>query len=93
VPEYRRRGIAADLVRTGLARCRQANRGFVVVLGEPEYYSRFGFTAASGWGLHDEFGGAHAFQALELRSGSIPTGGGLVRYAPEFNEVVSGRTL
>jgi putative acetyltransferase len=58
--------------------------GFLVVLGEPAYYGRFGFTAAAACGLADEYGGGAAFQALELRPGAIPHGAGLVRYAPEF---------
>ena len=55
-----------------------------MVLGEPAYYARFGFMAASHWQLHDEYAGGAAFQALERRPGAIPPGGGLVRYAPEF---------
>jgi hypothetical protein len=39
---------------------------------------------AGGWGLRDEYGGGEAFQALELRPGSIPPAGGVVRYAPQF---------
>lgn len=89
IPEYRRRGIAARLVREGLAACRTSGCGFVVVFGEPRYYARFGFTPASRWGLHDEYGGGDAFQALELRPGAIPSDGGVVRYAPEFNAVES----
>ena len=81
---FRRRGIAARLIREGLAECTRRNHGFVVVLGDPRYYGRFGFTPARGWGLHDEYGGGDAFQALELRPGAIPAAGGLVRYAPEF---------
>jgi len=42
--------------------------------------------SAGRWGLLDEYGGGEAFQALELRPGSIPLGAGLVRYAPEFEE-------
>jgi len=61
----------------------------VVVLGDPAYYGRFGFLPASGWGLGDEYGGGAAFQALELRAGSIPTAGALVRYAPEFAALTS----
>ena len=57
----------------------------MVVLGDPAYYRRFGFLPASRWGLRDEYGGKDAFQALELRPGAIPPGGGVVRYAPEFN--------
>ena len=84
LPAYRCRGIAAHLIREGLGRCRDAGYGFVVVLGEPEYYARFGFKRASTWGLRDEYGGGAAFQAFEVRPDAIPSNGGLVRYAPGF---------
>ena len=81
---HRRQGIAAELIRAGLAACRAAGFGWVVVLGEPAYYSRFGFHAASEFGLCDEYGGGPAFQCVELVPGALPVGAGLVRYAPEF---------
>jgi putative acetyltransferase len=84
VPTFRRRGIAEQLIREGLAVCKGLNHGFVVVLGDPSYYRRFRFTPAGGWGLRDEYGGGDAFQALQLRRGAIPAGGGVVHYAPEF---------
>lgn len=84
LPEYRRRGIAADLIRAGLDACREAGFGWVVVLGEPEYYGRFGFRPAAEFGLSDEYGGGPSFQALELTAGALPRDAGLVRYAPEF---------
>jgi putative acetyltransferase len=71
-------------VREGLASCAQLGCGFVVVLGEPEYYGRFGFARASNYGLDNEYGVDEAFMALELKPGSLPPAGGLVRYAPEF---------
>ena len=80
----RRRGIAAALVRAGLEACRAAGFGWAVVMGEPAYYSRFGFRPASEFGLSDEYGGGPAFQAMELVPGALPVGAGLVRYAPEF---------
>ena len=80
----RRHGIGERLVRAGLMICEHAGNGFVVVLGDPAYYGRFGFERASRWGLVDEYGGGEAFQALELRPGAIPVGAGVVRYAPEF---------
>jgi len=46
VPPMQRRGIGGALVRAGLDRCRAAHRPFVVVLGSPDYYGRFGFLAA-----------------------------------------------
>ena len=81
---YRRRGIGAALVRTGLDACREADFGWAVVLGEPAYYSRFGFRAASELGLSDEYRGGPAFQVIELIRGAVPVGAGLVRYAQEF---------
>lgn len=81
---HRRAGVGAQLVRLGIDGCRGAGVGFVVVLGDPEYYGRFGFQPASRFGLEDEYGGGAAFQALELLAGSIPAAGGLVQYAPEF---------
>ncbi len=89
LPAYRQRGIGEQLIREGLAVCERSSYGFVVVLGDPSYYRRFGFMPSGGWGLRDEYGGGEAFQALELRPGSIPPGGGVVRYAPEF-AVVEG---
>ncbi len=84
---HRRRGIGAALIEAGLDACRSLNAGWAVVLGDPAYYGRFGFVAASRFGLHDEYGGGDAFQALELRTGAMPHGAGLVRYAPEFRMV------
>jgi putative acetyltransferase len=81
---HRRQGIASGMVRAGLDACREPRLGWVVVLGEPAFYSRFGFRPASEFGLSDEFGGGAAFQAIELIPGAMPTGAGLVRYAPEF---------
>jgi putative acetyltransferase len=85
LPGSQRQGVGASLVRAGLAACRAAAVPFVVVLGSPHYYGRFGFEAASRWGLSDEYGGGAAFQALELVPGSIPVNAGLVKYAPEFS--------
>lgn len=84
LPEHQSRGVGALLVREGLASCVALRQGFVVVLGEPEYYGRFGFERASARGLDNEYGADEAFMVLELVPGSLPAHGGLVRYAPEF---------
>lgn len=84
LPTVAGRGIGAALVRAGLAACRQQGTGLVVVLGDPTYYARFGFTPASQFALRDEYGGGDAFQAIELTPGAVPAGGGLVRYGEEF---------
>ena len=84
LPAHQRRGIGGQLIEQGLTACRTANVGFVVVLGDPAYYCRFGFVAARTRNLKDEYQGGSAFQVIELTAGGIPAGGGLVQYAPEF---------
>lgn len=81
---HQRRGIGGMLIASGLSACRDAGFGWVVVLGEPHYYGRFGFRPAPGVGLADEYGGGDAFQVVELTPGALPVGAGLVRYAEEF---------
>ena len=84
VDSQRRQGIAAELVRVGLPACRETGFGWVVVLGDPAYYCRFGFRPAAEFRLSDEYDGGSAFQAMELLPNALPADAGLVRYAPEF---------
>ena len=80
--DWQRRGIGAQLVRAGLSACETAGTGFIVVLGEPDFYRRFGFQKASLRGITNAYGVDEPFMVLELRPGFI--GPGLARYAPEF---------
>jgi putative acetyltransferase len=63
-------GIGTALIRAGLDACREKGFDAVAVLGDPEYYRRFGFTAALGRSLQCEYSGPH-FQALELHAGAL----------------------
>lgn len=85
-PDHQRRGIGSRLVREGLVTCERAGFDFVVVLGEPAFYRRFGFDRADRRGLGNEYGADEAFLSLELRDGTVPGRGGLVRFGPEFAE-------
>jgi putative acetyltransferase len=84
---HRKRGVAARLIDAGLAACRDAGFAFVVVLGDPAYYSRFGFRSARARGLTDTYDGGDAFQVLELSTGALPAQGGVVRYGAAFDEL------
>lgn len=44
-PDRQAKGIGQALIREGLAQLRQRNAGGCVVLGDPGYYSRFGFSS------------------------------------------------
>ena len=51
LPAHQRRGIGSQLVAQGLATLRAADCAYVIVLGHPEYYPRFGFVPASRFGV------------------------------------------
>ncbi|MFG2026262.1 GNAT family N-acetyltransferase [Streptomyces sp. NPDC048825] len=75
-PPHQRQGAGAAVVRAVLEAARARGERLVLVLGHPEYYPRFGFTSASGYGIRpglevpDE-----AMMALVLDDSSpVPTG-------------------
>jgi putative acetyltransferase len=82
--ESRRQGIGATLVRAGLEACREYGANYVVVVGEPEYYERFGFKPGDRFELTSAYAGPF-FQIVELTGGGSPRGRGLVKFAPEFD--------
>ena len=88
LPDLQRRGIGSDLVRVGLEACRRAGHVIVVVLGHAEYYPRFGFTPASGFGIRPPFPVPdEAFMASALAPDGLEGVGGVVRYPPPFDDV------
>jgi putative acetyltransferase len=85
LPAWQRRGIGTRLVEAGLAACRQRGARRVVVLGHPQYYSRFGFVPASRFGVRCEYNAPdEAFMASELVPGALADCGGTAQFAPEF---------
>ena len=82
-PKYQRRGIGSALVRQGLESCRNRGKSIVVVVGHPEYYPRFGFSAELAKNLYGPFSGA-AWMALELKAGALENVKGTVRYPEAF---------
>jgi putative acetyltransferase len=51
LPDFQGKGVGSRLVADGIHRLRQSGCPFIVVLGHPEYYPRFGFLAASRCGV------------------------------------------
>jgi len=82
-PDQQRRGVGAALVREGLARLEARQLPAVVVLGDPDYYQRFGFRADLAARLIAPFSGG-AFMAIELQPGSLANDGLAAHYAPAF---------
>jgi putative acetyltransferase len=85
-PPVRRRGIGSALVRQAIGTAEAEGWQAVVVLGEPQYFSRFGFVPAQRFGLATEFRApADSFLVLELGRGTLDGVRGVVRYQPEFS--------
>jgi len=89
LPEYQRQGIGSELVQTGIARIREGGCPYIIVLGYPEYYSRFGFEPAirfgikSQWDVPDE-----AFMILMLNKGAMKDITGVAKYREEWAEAM-----
>jgi len=89
LPDRQRQGVGTALIRAGLARVTALGYDLVVVLGEPDYYRRFGFATASRAGLRNEYGVDGPFMALGLTPDGLAGAAGLVKYADEFSLVSS----
>jgi putative acetyltransferase len=90
LPAHQRKGIGSRLVRHGLEFLRKSDCPFVIVLGHPEYYPRFGFEAASKYKLRSQWEGVpdEAFMVIVLNSNALPKKGGVARYRDEFNDAM-----
>ena len=81
-PEFQNQGVGSKLIRASLVEVKTDGYDFIVLLGSPEYYHRFGFQTASAFGLQNEYGVDDEFMVLNLSGMELP--GGLVRYMEEF---------
>ncbi|MFJ5231593.1 GNAT family N-acetyltransferase [Kitasatospora sp. NPDC088391] len=90
-PEWQRKGVGAAVVRAALAAAAEAGESAVVVLGDPDYYGRFGFVPAAGHRISGPFEVPEAyFQVLALPGpDGTPQGlpHGVCRYPAPFAEV------
>jgi putative acetyltransferase len=86
LPEYQGQRIGTELAEAGLAAIRQTPCPFVIVLGHPDYYPRFGFEPASRrgirckWDVPDE-----AFMVLVIDEAAMRDVAGLAHYRPEWD--------
>ncbi|MED7950890.1 MULTISPECIES: N-acetyltransferase [unclassified Streptomyces] len=83
-PEWQRKGVGELVVKAALTAAEEAGETLVVVLGDPEYYARFGFLPAQRHEVTGPFEVPDAyFQVLAL-SGYDGSPRGLCRYPEPF---------
>jgi putative acetyltransferase len=83
LPEFQKRGVGTALVNRGIELVRAAGERITFVLGEPQYYQRFGFSTANTASIRTPFPPAN-FMALELVPGALAGVAGAVRYPAAF---------
>ena len=85
IPGHQRSGIGSALVRAGLERCKELGYGAVAVVGHPNYYPRFGFLPAKGFGIGCEYDvPEETFMILELHPGFLHGASGIIQYNEAF---------
>jgi putative acetyltransferase len=82
IPAKQRSGIGSALVKSAVNRARNEGWAAIFVLGDPNYYERFGFDREAAAGFTSPYAGPH-FMVLKL-SPSLPATTGELRHAPAF---------
>jgi putative acetyltransferase len=82
IPARQRNGIGSALIKRAVAQARDEGWAAIFVLGDPNYYERFGFDQEAAAGFTSRYAGRH-FMALKLWP-SLPASTGELRHAPAF---------
>ncbi len=88
LPDYQNQGIGSALVEAGIRALGERSCPFMIVLGHPNYYPRFGFERASRHGIVSEWKDipVDVFMLLILDENVMKNVAGEARYGAEFNE-------
>ena len=90
LPERQRQSIGTQLVRAGIEAMRAGRSPFIIVLGHPEYYPRFGFVPASSHGISCQWEGVpdEAFMVMILDERAMAGVSGTAKYRDEFDQAM-----
>ena len=86
LPGFQGGGIGAGLIEAALTIARAIGEDLVFLLGEPDYYARFGFSAATAAPFASPYAGPW-FVALALQPGFPPPTAGEAAYARAFSDL------
>ena len=85
VPGCQKQGIGGRLINAGISQLEESGAVMVFVLGDPAYYSRFGFASASAHGLNAPYRlppeYAEAWMVRELKIGGLDSCTGTLKCA------------
>jgi len=82
-----KQGIGSALVQEGLARANAMGEAIALVLGHPQFYTRFGFEPSIRYGIESPFPVPEDFFMVKLLNGYQNAQRGKVVYPPAFTEV------
>ena len=86
LPAHQRRGIGSRLAREGLRECERQRIDVVLVLGDPHFYERCGFSVELARSLQCRYSGAH-FMAKELIPGALAGIAARIDYPQAFDKL------
>lgn len=84
--DHRRRGIAAAMIHSGLTELRSRGVEAVFVVGDPNYYNRFGFDARAASWLDTPFPGPY-FMVATLTGAPLRATTGAIAYPAAFDDL------
>lgn len=70
-PDRQRSGVGKRLTAASLETAKEFGAHAVIVLGHPEYYPKFGFSAQAAAKVKSPYSGSPAFMALALEDGAL----------------------
>jgi putative acetyltransferase len=90
MPSKQRQGIGAQLIKYGLQFLQEKGCPFVIVLGHPDYYPRFGFQPASRFNIKSQWEDVpdDAFMILVMDDNAMLNVSGIATFRDEFNEAL-----
>lgn len=82
----RKQGIGADLMDAAIERARETGWDAIFLLGDPAYYSRFGFDLDLAHGFECAYAGPY-FMVHALQESGLPQMNGEIVYPEHFEEL------
>ena len=83
-PAFQRKGVGSALIREVERAARELGYRYIVILGSPAYYGRFGYRPAVEYGIRPPFPVEPEYFMARLLLPGAEKLDGTVRYAPEF---------